>query len=409
MRPGGDASLPRVILPGRSKPVRGFPASLKILIATLLSPVIYWLKANAGTCGPCAIGKNTLEKRLSRMPSNQIVAVFGAYGHTGHFVVSELCKDGIRPILSGRDSEKLNTAAAAHGGLEIRPASVEVPGSLDRAFAGAAAVINCAGPFAVTSAPVIEAALRARIPYLDIAAEVEVAAGAFARYADRARRAGILIVPSMAFYGGLADLLATTAMGDWPAAEEISVAYALSSWKPTSGTRATIETSKQRRAGRRLVLSNRRLEFRTDSAAICEWTFPAPIGRQSVVAEYTTADSVTISHHLATPEIRAYMTIAPLKDLADPDLSPPAAVDESGRSSQTFLVEVVARLGNAERRAVARGRDIYAITAPIVVEATRRIIGQHPKLKGVAAAGEIFDARDFLSSLCPAHLSVEIP
>jgi hypothetical protein len=31
------------------------------------------------------------------------------------------------------------------------------------------------------------------------------------------------------------------------------------------------------------------------------------------------------------------------------------------------------------------------------------------KMAGVFAAGEIFDARDFLKSLCPAHLSIEIP
>jgi hypothetical protein len=196
-------------------------------------------------------------------------------------------------------------------------------------------------------------------------------------------------------------------MADWPAADEICVAYALSSWKPTTGTRATIQTSKQRRAGRRLVFSNHRMELRTDSAPVVDWTFPPPIGIQKVVTEFTTADSITISRHLTTPEIRTYMTLAPLKDLSDPDLSPPAAIDNSGRSEQTFLVEVVARLGNAERRAIARGRDIYAITAPIVVEATQRVIRQQAKMTGVAAAGEIFDARDFLTSLCPP-LSIDL-
>jgi hypothetical protein len=335
------------------------------------------------------------------------VTVFGAYGHTGRFVVSELRSRGWRPILSGRDSDKLNTLAAAHGGLEIRPAAVDAPASLDRALSGAAAVINCAGPFAFTAAPVIEAAMRAHIPYLDVAAEVEVAAVAFERYAVRAGAAGIVILPSMAFYGGLADLLATAAMGNWPMADEICVAYALNSWKPTLGTRATIQTSKQRRGGRRLVFSNHQLELRSDSAPIVEWTFPAPLGTQTVVGEFTTADSVTMARHLKTSEIRTYMTLAPLKDLSDPDLSPPGAVDESGRSSQTFLVEAVARLKSAERRVVARGRDIYAITAPIVVEATQRVVAGRAKITGVAAAGEIFDARDFLTSLCPTHLSVE--
>jgi hypothetical protein len=150
------------------------------------------------------------------------------------------------------------------------------------------------------------------------------------------------------------------------------------------------------------------MEFRTDDAPTLDWTFPAPIGTQTVVGEFTMADSVTIPRHLRTPEIRTYMTLTPLKDLDDPDLSPPPATDKSGRSAQTFLVEVVARSGSEERRAVARGRDIYAITAPIVVEAAQRVVTRPAGGAGVFAAGEIFDARDFLRSLCPAHLSVEI-
>jgi short subunit dehydrogenase-like uncharacterized protein len=35
------------------------------------------------------------------------VTVFGAYGHTGRFVVSELRKREWTPILSGRDPAKL--------------------------------------------------------------------------------------------------------------------------------------------------------------------------------------------------------------------------------------------------------------------------------------------------------------
>lgn len=120
------------------------------------------------------------------------------------------------------------------------------------------------------------------------------------------------------------------------------------------------------------------------------------------------ADSVTIPRHLRTPEIRTYMTLPPLKDLDDPDLSPPPATDKTGRSAQTFLVEVVVRAGSDERRAVAQGRDIYAFTAPLVVEATQRVVSMRGKMAGVFAAGEIFDARDFLKSLCPAHLSIEI-
>ena len=42
-------------------------------------------------------------------------------------------------------------------------------------------------------------------------------------------------MPAMAFFGGLGDLLATAAMGDWTEADEVHVAYGLSSWHPTRG------------------------------------------------------------------------------------------------------------------------------------------------------------------------------
>jgi Saccharopine dehydrogenase NADP binding domain len=342
------------------------------------------------------------------LSSNRAITVFGAYGHTGRFIVAELSRTGWQPILSGRDIHKLEAVAAARGGVETRSASLDDPVSLDRALRGAAAVINCAGPFSVTAAPVIEAALRARTPYLDVVAEPEIAAAAFEQYADRAGEAGIVIAPAIGFYGGLGDLLATAAMGGWSYADEITLAYALSSWKPTLGTRATIQAAGHRRGGKRLVFSDGRLELRAGAAPTTEWTFPPPIGRQPVAAEFTTADSVTMSRHLKTNGIREYMTLAPLKDLADPDLSPPTPIDASGRSSQTFMIEAVVRLAGTERRAVASGRDIYAVTAPLVVEAARRVVSNAGRLSGVLAAGQISDARDFLESLTPEHLSLEI-
>ena len=348
-----------------------------------------------------------IEQGVTSKISNRTVAVVGAYGHTGRFVIAELRKRGLIPMLSGRDANKLHAIGTTNPGLDLRPASLDDPASLDRALAGAAAVINCAGPFAETSAPVLDAALRARIPYLDITAVAEVVADTFAQYTARARDAGIVVVPAMAFYGGLGDLLATVAMDDWTEADWISIAYALSSWRPTLGTRATSQVSTKRREGRRILFTNHRMEFRTGEAPVTEWTFPAPTGTQEVVAEFTTADSVTIPSHLKTREIRTYMSVAALNDLRSPDLSLPVAVDERGRSAQSFLVEVVACSAGSKRRAVARGQDIYAITAPLVVEATHRVLSAQGGPAGVVAAGELFDARDFLSSLSPEHLTFE--
>jgi len=306
------------------------------------------------------------------------VAVLGAGGHTGGFVVAELRRRGMTPIPCGRGTD------------------------LDAALRGADAMINCAGPFAATAAPAIEAAIRAGIPYLDVTAEIEVVTDTFAGYA----RAGIPIVPAVAFYGGLGDLLATAAMGDWPAADHLTIAYALSSWRPTPGTTATGRVSAQRRAGRRIAYTGHRLRHRAGDPPHTEWSFPAPIGTRPVVGEFTTADSATIPTHLDTPEIATFMSRNAVDDLLAADPSGPVAVEEDGRSAQTFLVEVVARSGGRERRAVASGRDIYAVTAPLVVEAASRILAGAGDAAGVASAGARFPAKDFLSSLSPRHLTL---
>jgi len=70
------------------------------------------------------------------------------------------------------------------------------------------------------------------------------------------------------------------------------------------------------------------------------------------------------------------------------------------------VVEAVVRRNGQERRVSVRGRDIYAITAPIVAEAAERLIAEMPQIAGVHAIGELFDARAFLRALSPEPLLV---
>ncbi|MEV1009441.1 saccharopine dehydrogenase NADP-binding domain-containing protein [Streptomyces sp. NPDC049881] len=340
------------------------------------------------------------------MGSGQAVAVFGAYGHTGRFVVAELAERGFVPVLSGRGAGRLDALASATG-HEARPASVDDPASLDRALAGTAAVVNCAGPFAATTAPVAGAALRAGVPYVDVAAEIEANADTFAHFADRARAAGTVVLPAMAFFGGLGDLLATAAMGDWTKADEAHIAYGLSSWHPTGGTRQSGTVSGERRDGRRVRFTSGRLEYHTDAPTTLEWTFPEPLGTRTLVGEFTMADVITLPSHLEIPEVRTSMAAGAARDLADARTPAPEAVDERGRSAQTFVVDVVVRSGGEERRAVASGQDIYAVTAPLVGEAVDRVLTGRTRTVGVASAGALFDARGFLRALAP-HLTVDL-
>ncbi len=335
------------------------------------------------------------------MSTNRSVAVFGAYGHTGRFVVAELCKRGWTPILCGRNADRLSTLGNALPELEQRQASVDDPASLDRALDGAMAVINCAGPFLDTAVPVIEAALRTRIHYLDVSAEQQAVLSVFERFADAAKMAGVTVIPAMAFYGGLADLLATAALGDWPDADAIEIAVALDSWHPTVGTRLT----GARNHHRRLVVTNGKLEPLADPAPSREWTFPAPFGTQDMVA-LPLSEIITLSRHVPSIEVHSYMNLTPLRDLRDPHTPPPSPSDSDGRSCQIFMVDTLVCRKGQTRRACAHGRDIYAVTAPLVVEAMQRIDDGRCTATGVVAPGAAFDARNFLQSLREVNLTL---
>lgn len=293
------------------------------------------------------------------------IAVYGASGLTGRFVVAELEKRGFSALPFGRAQ-----------------ATADDPAALDRALEGADAVINAAGPFAVTALPLIAAAERAGIPYVDVAAEIEANADTVARGAT------IPVVPAMAFFGGLGDLMVTAAMGDWSAADSAHVAYGLSGWQPSPGTLTAGQVSRDRRAGRGVRFRNGALEYHSDSPATVTWDFPS--GPREVVAEFTMADVVTVPSHLAIPAVTTYMSVS-----ASDGLHSGAERQEA----ETFEVDVVVRRGSEERRMTVTGRDIYAVTAPLAVEAAERLLTGRFNVTGVASAGAMFDAQDFLNAL----------
>jgi hypothetical protein len=127
-----------------------------------------------------------------------------------------------------------------------------------------------------------------------------------------------------------------------------------------------------------------------------------------VISEFTMADVVTIPSHLAIREVRTAMSAEAAADLASPDSPAPAAVDDRGRSAQTFVVDAVVRRGGTQRRLTATGQDIYAVSAPLAVEAVERILTGRTRATGVVSAGALFDPADFLDALSP-HVTVRAP
>jgi len=342
--------------------------------------------------------------------STHSVAVYGATGHTGRFVASALERRGVAVKRISRRAST-DSISQQHGGQPAWvSASCDEPEALDRALEGTDAVINCAGPFLDTAPAVIESALRVGAHYLDIAAEQRSVRQSLATYDAEAVDKGIVVLPAMAFYGGLADLLAAQLCTGLRVVDEILIGVALDYWHPTPGTRRTGE----RNTARRVIVSGGRLAPLPSRRAGERWRFPLPFGDLPVTG-VPLSEIITISKHVAAGRIESFMNEAPLQDLRRVDTPPPTSVEASGKSTQTFVMDVFASGDGLSRRIAAFGQDIYAVSAPLVVEACMRVLSQRPRKGGAFAAAELFDPSDFLAALssdirlelssqpCPIH------
>jgi short subunit dehydrogenase-like uncharacterized protein len=123
--------------------------------------------------------------------------LYGATGYTGGLVAEACARRRLEPVLAGRDAHRL-AGLAGRFGLRWVAAGLQDPARLRDALRGMALVLNCAGPFSATSAPLRQACLDAGVHYLDITGEIDVFEAAHAEDA-RARAAGVLLCPGVGF------------------------------------------------------------------------------------------------------------------------------------------------------------------------------------------------------------------
>lgn len=333
------------------------------------------------------------------------VMVYGAAGHTGRFIVEELLHRGITPILAGRSAERLQ-AMEVRTPLEQRVFTVDDAAGMGAALAGVGVVVNAAGPFLDTAVPLATAAVAAGAHYLDVTAEQPVVQALYDHLDEAARDAGVAVIPAMAFYGGLADLMATSVLGRDGSPAAITVAIGLDHWWPTAGTRITGE----RNTSVRQVIRDGRLVPLESPAPMSTWSFSGDLGTQPVV-ELPFSEATTIHRHLPVDRLTSYLNTGSLAELRDAETPAPSAADDSGRSLQRFVVDVVVRRDGAERQISISGRDIYAVTGPIIVEGVVRLLDGRVGGAGALPPGVAFDAADVLAALAahPAGVRIDHP
>ncbi len=178
--------------------------------------------------------------------------IYGANGYTGRLVAEQAQREGLTPILGGRNPASLHALGSSLG-LECRVFDLNDSAAALAALEDIAVVANCAGPFSATAAPMIEACIASGAHYVDITGEISVFE--YAHGLDEvARTAGVAICPGVGFDVIPTDCVAACLKEAMPDATSLALGFDSGSGLSPGTAKTTVEGlklgGKVREAGR---------------------------------------------------------------------------------------------------------------------------------------------------------------
>lgn len=149
--------------------------------------------------------------------------IYGANGYTGELIAREAVRQGLKPILAGRNKSKVE-ALAQELGLEFRTFGLDGVTQITDQLKGLRLVMHCAGPFSSTSKPMMKACLNSGCHYLDITGEISVFE--FAQSLNKeAESADIVICPGVGFDVIPTDCIAAALKEALPDATHLALGF----------------------------------------------------------------------------------------------------------------------------------------------------------------------------------------
>jgi saccharopine dehydrogenase-like NADP-dependent oxidoreductase len=323
-----------------------------------------------------------------------LIAIYGANGHTGRLVAAEILSRGQEIVLAGRNDAALR-AMADELGCRAATAPLEDRASLRELAESADVLIHCAGPFSVTGEPVASAAAEAGCHYIDHAVEPHHVKRLFDTYQAPAQRTGAIMIPALSFYGGLGDLLAGAVTDGMAGIDRVTIAYAVTGWRMTTGA---LNTARQLFAEtERIGFSDGALQMGYVEPRNVVFPFPPPVGPRSMIAPVPFPEAVTVPRHVPAREVEAMLTA---KTFEEEPVFTSEDADAEIRAQTDFTVAVQALGEHGSRAGHLSGHDLWRAGALASVMAALRLIrGEAPAKTGVLSPGEAFPAAPFLHAL----------
>ena len=165
--------------------------------------------------------------------------IYGANGYTGELIAREARRRGLSPVLAGRSTERIGSLARELD-CECRAFTLADAIAVEAALAGMTLLLNCAGPFSATAAPLADVCLKARVHYLDITGEIEVFEALHTRDAE-AKAVGILLCPGVGFDVIPTDCLAVALKAALPDATHLALGFDTRSGLSPGTARTAVE------------------------------------------------------------------------------------------------------------------------------------------------------------------------
>ncbi|HEX4252622.1 MAG TPA: NAD(P)H-binding protein [Pseudonocardia sp.] len=144
------------------------------------------------------------------------IVLLGATGYTGARTAEAMTRRGLRPVLAGRNKERLETLAERFGGLPTATADVSDPASVRALIDTGDVLVSTVGPFAKIGEAAVEAAVDAGATYFDSTGEPPFIRRVFEQHGPAAARTGAALLTAFGndyVPGTLAGALALTEAG----------------------------------------------------------------------------------------------------------------------------------------------------------------------------------------------------
>jgi short subunit dehydrogenase-like uncharacterized protein len=331
-----------------------------------------------------------------------VIGLLGATGYTGRLTAAVLHDAGIAHRRGARSAERLAALPPSPHATDVVVDTTD-PAGLDAFLDGCDAVISTVGPFTSLGQPVVEAAVRTATPYVDSTGEPGFMQWVYANHAG----ASVPVVPACGFDYVPGDLAVALAQADLEAAgteaRAVLVGYRLRGTVTRGTARSAVE-----------ALASGAMTWRPEPVVL---PF-AEGGRPAVVVPW--GEDVTVGRRCPGVDVRCAVEVPGLSaralGLARPVVAHGQPVLRVMRPVLDALTERMPEGPSPEARAAARftivatatgadgsrarvqvsGRDVYGLTAELLVACAQRL-GDAPP--GAQTPAEAFAAADVLDAV----------